>query len=176
MRGEHPRFWVAFGMLLAALALAMFMSVILTVRAHAESQIVNISNDPGGSVGVYYRKYKALSDAGTEIHFHGMCASACTMVLFTEFTGIKACADEDAIFAFHKPFAEADGKVIRSKAARREASKIWTAWLEAVPAPLRAYLRKVRVPSATDGDEQNALLLIPASLLLPKCSVSVAAQ
>src|SRR5882672_10529072 len=122
MRGEHPCLGVSFGMLLAALALAMFMNVFLTIRAHADPgpQIVYINNDPGGNVAEYYRKYKAFSDTGTEIHFHGMCASACTMVLFKEFTGIKACADEDAIFAFHKPFSEKNGKVVRSKSAVRE--------------------------------------------------------
>lgn len=140
MGGEHPRFWVAFSMLLVALALAMFMSVFLTVRAHAEPapQVVHITDDPGGGVAVYYRKYQALSNARTEIHFHGMCASACTMVLFTEFTGIKACAAEGAIFGFHKPFAmKPDGKVMRSKSAIRAARKIWTAWLQELPNPLR---------------------------------------
>ena len=176
--GEHPRFWVAFCIMLLALALSMVMSVYLVTAAHAEPgpQVINITNDPGGNVGEYYRKYQSLSDAGTEIHFHGMCASACTMVLFTEFTGIKACADEGAIFAFHKPFAQKGGKVIRSKTAIREARKIWTAWLKALPDRLRLYLQSVRVPSATDGDESNSLLLLPASLLLPKCPMTVAAQ
>jgi hypothetical protein len=150
----------------------------MVTAAHADTgpQIVNIKDDPGGNVGEYYRKYKAFSDAGTEIHFHGMCASACTIVLFKEFTGIKACADDDAIFAFHKPFAEKDGNVVRSKTAMRETRKLWAAWLGMLPDPLRKYLQKVRVPSATEGDEQNTLLLIPGIALLPKCSVTVAAE
>jgi hypothetical protein len=178
MGGEHPRFWVAFGIMLLALALSMVMLVYMVTAAHADTgpQIINIQDDPGGNVGEYYRKYQSLSNAGTEIHFHGMCGSACTMVLFTEFTGIKACADESAIFAFHKPFAEKDGKVIRSRTAAREARKVWTMWLEELPHPLRRYLQSVHVPSAAEGDEQNTLLLLPASILLPKCPVTVAAQ
>lgn len=181
MDSETPRFWVAFGVLLAALALCAVMLVTLTIRAHAEPapapSVVHITDDPGGSVGKYYRKYQGLSNAGTEIHFHGICASACTMVLFTEFTGIRACADEGAIFAFHKPFDQGvDGKVVRTKAARRQTRKLWAMWLEELPLPLRKYLASVRVPSATEGDEQNVLLLIPSKFLLPKCSVSVAAQ
>jgi hypothetical protein len=156
------------------------MSLYMVTAAHAEAMpsapVVNISNDGGGSVSEYYKKYKAYSDAGTEIHFHGLCASACTMVLFTEFTGIKACADEDAIFAFHQPFAQKDGKILRSKRDVREARSLWKAWLEALPFPLHRYLKKTRVPSATEGDEQNVMLLIPASVLLPKCSVAVAAS
>lgn len=164
---------------LVALLAALLYSVAVSaaIDPHAGSmQVVHITDDPGGSVGEYYRKYKALSDAGTEIHFHGMCASACTIVLFTEFTGIRACADEGAIFAFHKPFDLKDGKAVRTKQAIRETRKLWTSWLEELPAPLRRYLQGVRVPSATEGDEQNTLLLIPANLLLPKCPVSVAAQ
>lgn len=179
MGGEHPRFWVAFGLLLAALALAMFMSVFLTVRAHAEPapSVIHITDDPGGSVAVYYRKYKALSDAGAEIHFHGMCASACSMVLFTEFTGIKACADDGAVFGFHKPFQmKANGTVLRTKAAKKETRVVWRLWLSGLPAGLRKYLELVRVPSAADGDEANTMLLLPAKLLLPKCPMTVAAQ
>lgn len=138
--------------------------------------VVHITDDPGGNVAEYYRKYQALNASGSEIHFHGMCASACTMVLFTEFTAIKACADEGAIFGFHKPFQQINGKVMRSKRAVRETRKLWAAWLAALPDRLHAYLQHARVPSAAEGDEQNTMLVLPASLLLPRCPVSVAAQ
>lgn len=179
MDGERPRFWIAFGCLLAALALAMFMSVFLTIRAHAEPApappIIHVTDDPGGSVMVYYERYKALNAARAEIHFHGGCFSSCTIILFVEFTNIRACADEGAIFGFHKPFAmKPDGKVMRSKAAIRAARKIWAAWLKELPDPLRKYLTRVRVPSAAEGDEQNTMLVLPASLLLPKCQVAEA--
>ena len=160
-----------------ALSLALVAPVNAAIDPHAGSmQVVHITDDPGGSVGIYYQKYKALSDAGTEIHFHGMCASACTIVLFTEFTGIKACADEGAIFAFHKPFSDKEGKIDRSKKAARETRKLWGLWLEELPPPLRKYLKGVHVPSAAEGDEQNTLLLIPANLLLPHCPVKEASK
>ncbi|TGV26321.1 hypothetical protein [Mesorhizobium sp. M4B.F.Ca.ET.143.01.1.1] len=180
--GEHPRFWVAFSILLASLALAMFMSVVLTIRAHAAPMpsppIVHITNDGGGSVTEYYQRYKALSNAGTEIHFHGWCMSACTMFLFTEFTGIKACADPGAMFGFHKPFQmKSDRKTaLRTKAAVRSARQIWSLYLESLPPLLRQYLKRVRVPSPTAGDETNTMLIIPAEMLLPRCSNTVAAQ
>lgn len=138
--------------------------------------VVHITDDPGGAVSEYYRKYQAYSEAGTEIHFHGLCASACTMVLFTSFTGIKACADEGAIFGFHKPFEEENGKVVRTKSGARDARRLWAMWLRELPNPLRGYLQRVHVPSAAEGDEQNTMLVLPANLLLPKCPVSVAAQ
>lgn len=146
---------------------------------HAAAQpvpIVHITDDPGGNVAVYYRKYQALNASGSEIHFHGMCASSCTIVLFTEFTNIRACADEGAIFGFHKPFSQQNGKIMRSKQAVRETRKLWAAWLEELPNPLRSYLKRVHVPSATEGDEQNTMLILPADLLLPKCPMTVAAQ
>jgi len=174
------RFVVWFCVLLLAVALFAIMSVTMVIRAHAgpapAPPVVHITDDAGGSVSVYYRKYQALSEAGAEIHFHGMCASACTMVLFKEFTGIRACADEGTVFAFHKPFAMQNGKVMRSKSAVRETRKIWVLWLKELPDPLRRYLQMVRVPSAAEGDEQNTLLLLPANLLLPKCPMTVAAQ
>jgi hypothetical protein len=98
------------------------------------------------------------------------------MVLFTDFHGIRACADEGAIFAFHKPFQEHDGKVVRTKAAVRETRKLWAMWLDELPLPLRKYLSIVRVPSATDGDEMNTLLLIPGSALMPRCRNDVASN
>lgn len=138
--------------------------------------VVHITDDPGGNVMEYYRKYKAYSDAGAEIHFHGMCASACTLVLFSSFTGIRACADEGAIFGFHKPFTQQNGKVDRTKSARRATRKLWDMWLKELPAGLRAYLTKVRVPSAAEGDETNVMLILPASLLLPPCKNTVASN
>jgi hypothetical protein len=138
--------------------------------------VVHITDDPGGNVAQYYRKYAALNAAGTEIHFHGLCASACGIVLFSEFTAIKACADEGAIFGFHKPFQQINGKVMRTRRAVRETRKLWAAWLAALPDRLHAYLQHARVPSAAEGDEQNTMLVLPASLLLPKCPMTVAAQ
>jgi hypothetical protein len=182
MERESPRFWVAFGILLTALALTAVVLVFFTIRAHAATEpmpsapVVHITDDPGGNVAVYYKKYEALNAAGAEIHFHGLCASACTMVLFTSFNAIRACADEGAIFGFHQPFALKDGKVVRSKRAVRETRKMWTAWLEELPNPLRQYLKRVHVPSATEGDEQNTMLVLPANLLLPRCPMTVASQ
>lgn len=180
--GENPRFWVAFCILLTTLALATFMTVFLTIQAHAATEpapsrpVVHITDDPGGNVALYFQKYQALNAAGAEIHFHGMCASACGMVLFQRFNNLRACADEGAIFGFHKPFTQQNGKVDRTKSARRATRKLWAAWLAELSDPLRRYLSGVRVPSATEGDETNTMLIIPASLLLPKCALTVAAQ
>ncbi|RUW04063.1 hypothetical protein [Mesorhizobium sp. M1A.F.Ca.IN.020.04.1.1] len=180
--GENPRFWVAFSILLATLALATFMTVFLTIQAHAEIepqrplQVIDIQNDGGGSVMTYYKNYKRLSDEGAIIRYRGMCASSCTLVLLKEFTGIKACAaDAGAFFAFHKPFILQDGKVVRTKSAARGARKLWSMWLKSLPDGLHRYLQKAKVPSAAEGDEPNTMLFLPANLLLPKCP-TVAAQ
>lgn len=124
----------------------------------------------------YYQKYQSLNAAGAEIHFHGGCYSSCTLIFLKEFTNIRACADDGAIFGFHKPFQERDGKVVRTKSAVRDTRKLWAAWLQALPDPLRKYLQRVHVPSATEGDETNVMLILPGSVLLPRCPVSVAAQ
>lgn len=178
------RFLLWFSVLLLALAFFTIMSVTMVIRAHAEPgeaapmspPVVNITDDPGGSVMTYYQKYRSLNAAGAEIHFHGGCYSACTLVFLKEFTNIHACADDGAIFGFHKPFQERDGKVVRTKSAVRDTRKVWAMWLRALPDPLRKYLQRVRVPSAAEGDEQNVMLILPGSVLLPKCPMTVAAQ
>lgn len=171
------RLWLPIVLCTLVLGIAIHAAHAAT-EPHQSTPVVHITDDPGGNVAEYYRKYQAYSRAGAEVHFHGMCASACTFVLFTEFAGIKACADPGTIFGFHKPFQmKPDGKtIIRTKAAAKQSREVWDMQLESLPPGLRKYLRSVRVPSPTAGDETNTMLIIPAELLLPKCPMTVAAQ
>jgi hypothetical protein len=98
------------------------------------------------------------------------------MVLFTEFTGIRACADEGAIFALSQAVCreQRQDQSIEDRTARNAYAMDCVAG--GIAEPLRKYLQRVHVPSATEGDEQNTLLLIPATALLPRCPTTVAAQ
>lgn len=137
--------------------------------------VVHITDDPGGRVADYYRKYQALNAAGAEVHFHGLCMSACTMILFKEFKDIRACADEGTTFGFHKPFGTSpDGTILRSKAEVKASRIIWKMWLASLPDGLHRYLQRSHVPSVYEGAEQNTLLLIPGKYLMPKCPVAEA--
>lgn len=204
--GEHSSFRVAFVLALLVTATCVLAAglIVHTIKVQADADgfvtwhkvfydaaapgapapadpapsrpVVNITDDPGGNVAAYYQKYVALNTSGAEIHFHGMCASSCTLIFLKEFTNIRACADDGAIFGFHKPFQEINGKVIRTKSAVRDTRKLWDVWLRALPDPLRKYLQRVRVPSAAEGDEQNVMLILPGSVLLPRCPTEVAAK
>lgn len=58
-------------------------------------KIIDIQDSPGGNVAEFYENYQKLSKEGVTIRLHGYCASACTLILLREFTGIKACAVDD---------------------------------------------------------------------------------
>lgn len=176
------RFVVWFCVLLLALVFFTIMSVTMTIRAHAgvgpaASSVIYIDDDHGGNVGEYYRKYEILAVAGAELHFKNGCYSACTFAIFKEFHNLRLCAESGAVFGFHKPFQMTpDKKVVKTKQARKEAMQIWELQLNSYPDVVAKYLRSVRVPSPTDGDEANVMLLLPADLLMPRCPLTVAAQ
>lgn len=59
-----------------------------------------ISEDPGGVIVQFVRKYSDMRDAGTNVVISGQCVSACTLLL-----GIlrpeKFCVMPEAILGFH---------------------------------------------------------------------------
>ncbi len=174
MGGESRAFWVWLCVLVTAFALFTVMSVTMTIRAHAAPVVIDIQDDPGGSVKQYYEKYQELSREGTVIRIHGYCASACTLILLREMTGIKACAvDDKALFAFHKPFAfDRKHKIIKSKAAIQASRQIWATMLASFPYDVYTLLKDARIPSASEGDAQDDMFVVPAIFFVPKCEVA----
>jgi hypothetical protein len=61
---------------------------------------VRIADDPGGQIGAYLAKYRALKASGERVEIDGTCASACTMLL-----GIvprnRLCVTPRASLVFH---------------------------------------------------------------------------
>jgi len=179
MYGERPSFWVSIGVMLLALSCLVVMFVYSITAAHAaidpaetSPRIIDIQNDPGGNVAEYYNNFKKLSEAGTIVRLHGYCASACTLVLLREYTGIKACAaDENAIFAFHKPYMfDKRGKIVHTKASIRTARAMWAEMLAHFPYDVWNLLKDARIPSASEGDSQDDLFTVPVIFFLPKCA------
>ena len=72
-------------------------SALLTTVASAE---VRISNDPGGEVSAYLRKFQAMRASGERLVIDGPCLSACTLL-----TGIvphnRVCVTKRAVLGFH---------------------------------------------------------------------------
>ncbi len=136
--------------------------------------IIDLQNDPGGNVAEYYNNFKKLSKQGTIVRLHGYCASACTLVLLREYTGIKACAaDENAIFAFHKPFMfDTHHKIVKTKKTIKETRALWEQMLVSFPYDVYQVLKDARIPSATEGDSPNDLFTVPAFFFVPKCEAA----
>ena len=87
--------------LVGALASAVvgFMACCFAAPSTASAE-VRITNDPGGEVSSYVRKYEQLRNSGDRVVVDGPCLSACTLLL-----GIiphdRICVTQQAVFGFH---------------------------------------------------------------------------
>lgn len=173
---ETFRFWCWFSVLCIACAFAGVSSVFLTIGpANAATDpappiVYDVKDDPGGSVLVYYEVYKRLSDRGATVRIRGYCASACTLVLLREYTGIKACAYEDAMLAFHKPYQMDGEKVVRTEEAIQSSRELWTDMLVNFPYDVFNILKNARIPSPAEGADKSDMFVVPAIFFLPKCA------
>lgn len=162
------------GMAVGALILLYINTAKAAVDPHAGStpQVIDVQDDPGGNVKAYYEHYAELSKEGAIVRLRGYCASACSLILLREFTGIKACAvDQDVVFAFHKPFAlDKHHHPVKTKASVRVARAMWAAMLAAMPYDVYMLLKDARIPSASEGDSENDVFVVPAIFFLPRCS------
>jgi hypothetical protein len=108
--------------LAAALASAVvtFAAFSVTVPSTASAEI-RITNDPGGEVASYVRKYHAVRDSGEQVVIDGPCLSACTLL-----TGIvprdHVCITSRAMLGFHAASYYDD--VSRSLVPTREGSRV----------------------------------------------------
>jgi hypothetical protein len=121
--------------LAAALASAVvfFAALSITVPSAASAEI-RITNDPGGEVASYVRKYREVRDSGQEVVIDGPCLSACTLV-----TGIvprdHVCVTSRAMLGFHAASYYDD--VSRSLVPTREGSRVV---MRLYPGQVRAWI------------------------------------
>jgi hypothetical protein len=80
----------------AALVGALASALVTTVA----SADVRITNDPGGEVSAYLRKFHDMRASGERLVIDGPCLSACTL-----FTGLiprnRVCVTRRAVLGFH---------------------------------------------------------------------------
>jgi hypothetical protein len=77
------------------------LSVLLLMLAVAPAfGVVRISGDPGGQIGEYLAKYKAIRVSGERVEIDGVCASARTLVLGT-IPRNRICVTPRAVLEFH---------------------------------------------------------------------------
>ncbi len=193
MAGESRACWIWLTVMVIAASLMAIGLVCRTIALHPDAmgfivtpaeaavdphastpQVIDIDNDGGGNVMKYYEHYKELSNQGVTIRIHGYCASACTMILFREYTGIKACvADPDAVFAFHKPYAfDKSHSILKTKTAVRISRELWAMMLVSMPYDAYRLLKDARIPSATEGDSPDDVFVVPAIFFVPRCEAA----
>jgi len=81
-------------------ARAAFAAMLLVTSVAAASATVRISDDPGGQIGDYLTKFRALRLSGERVEIDGTCASACTMLLGTV-PRSRICVTPRAVLEFH---------------------------------------------------------------------------
>jgi hypothetical protein len=81
-------------------AWAAFAAILLMIGITSASATVRIYDDPGGQIGNYLAKFKAIRLSGERVEIDGTCASACTMLLGT-IPRNRICVTPRAVLQFH---------------------------------------------------------------------------
>jgi len=127
-----------------------------------------ITEDNGGIVVNFVRKYSDIRDSGEKVVIDGPCASSCTLLL-----GLlrpeNFCATTKALFGFHSASAmkEEDGKVTE----RRHAPEMSALMFSLYPAKVRRLLQK-RGWNGYTGAEHTDLIWVAGRALARKCTVA----
>ena len=100
----------------AALAGALAVALVTT----AASAEIRITNDPGGEITAYLRKFYDMRDTGERLVVDGPCLSACTL-----FTALlprqQVCVTPRAILGFHAAsyYDDASRSLVPTRAGSR---------------------------------------------------------
>ncbi|HZR60050.1 MAG TPA: hypothetical protein VFA80_03705 [Xanthobacteraceae bacterium] len=114
-------------------ALAALM--LLTIATVPAGSAVRIYDDPGGQIGPYLDKYRALRQSGERVEIDGMCASACTMLLGS-IPPARICVTPRAVLEFHSAWdPTASGGQVSSSAGNR---LLWAHY----PRRIRAWIKR----------------------------------
>jgi hypothetical protein len=70
-------------MKVGAIPVTLLMAMSLTVSITQGLATERIYDDPGGQIGEYLAKFRAIRISGERVVIDGTCASACTLVLGT---------------------------------------------------------------------------------------------
>lgn len=160
--------------IVAAMALllptsGMVAAAYLMPRTHV------IAEDYGGVLPEFKKAYGAIPSRDT-FRIDGICASACTLVLSTDYH-FKVCATARAEIWYHKPlFLDENDKLKTDNVGQRRimSQVMWISeFLNTMPPDLRAYVSSKTVPGAYEGFKPNDALKITAPDLwrfVPKCA------
>lgn len=145
---------------LACLSLPTAVKAIEDTRSGTEPQRWIVQDDGGGSVQEFKEALKYMSESGMAIRVKGMCASACTLLLSSEYK-LDKCIEPDVVFGFHKPYAATPfGTLLHKIPFAVGSEKLWQEdfWGRYPEWVKKAIEARGRVPSAMQGDRPNEVL------------------
>lgn len=83
-----------------SLRLSLLVATLLFLSAASCEERYMITEDYGGKIVDYTKKYSELEKAGVKVVVAGKCMSACTLVLNYS----NVCYTPDSLFVFHGPY------------------------------------------------------------------------
>src|ERR1700761_3377956 len=112
---------------------ALAAAMLIAMGTMPARSAVRIYNDPGGQLGRYLDKYRALAQSGQSVEIDGVCASACTMLL-----GLippdRICVTPRALLVFHSSWDIAGNQSVSNAGTRL----LWSHY----PAKIRAWISR----------------------------------
>jgi hypothetical protein len=120
----------------AALAGALASALATALGICTAAADVRITNDPGGEVSAYVRKFQEVRASGERVVIDGPCLSACTLL-----TGLvprdHVCVTSRAVLGFHAASYYDDAS--RSLVPTREGSRVV---MRLYPAEIRSWISR----------------------------------
>lgn len=108
-------------------------AIFLIIGVATASATIRISDDPGGQIGDYLAKFRALRLSGQRVEIDGTCASACTMLLGT-IPRNRICVTPGARLVFHSAWDPEGDQQVAADGNRI----LWSIY----PASVRQWIRR----------------------------------
>ncbi len=151
---------LVFVAVLAFLSLFVPVKAIEDTRSGVEPIRWIVQDDGGGAVEEFKQSLKYMVEEKMAIRVKGMCASACTLVLSTDYK-LDKCVEPDVVFGFHKPYASTPfGTIIRKIPFIVGSQKLWKEdfWGKYPEWVKQAIQARGEVPSVMQGDGPSEVL------------------
>lgn len=163
--------------ILTLTALGGALGLVAPAMAVQPDRILVIARDFGGKLQERVVLLALMRNETDTIHITGVCASACTLALRTDYN-YDVCVGPNARLGFHKPYMpDKNGNPGTGQDFTERADRTWKEnFLDYFPADLREHLEAQYIPSAAHGDSiVDSYWLEGEELLqfIPRCQITV---
>lgn len=145
-----------------AVALACLLSITAcTAQPAIAKWTYTIAWDKGGDIDQYKAKYRKWSEEGAKVVIDGYCASACTLVLSTDYK-LDICVTKDAQFLYHMPYLTEGEQILTGREYADYSKFMWvTEWIKKMPDQLAWELFMTEIPSVYTGSGTGDMVSMP---------------